>query len=159
MKHFLFVSFILLFHMNLLAQSIDSSTFEGGTDFKEIPRELLEQLNTMGANESSLLNSYESAYFNIIFKKSRKEFDFIGKKIGFLRGDTGRIVSNKRKYFYKERYLFNSNYSTQGGILYIFNQVQKEKSGGYDAVIVESWTKNLMNADRAAKRLKRHKVK
>ncbi len=39
-------------------------------DFNDIPKEILGQLNKMGIDDSSLLNCYEGAYLNVIFKDS-----------------------------------------------------------------------------------------
>lgn len=40
-------------------------------DFKDIPKNILEQLGKVVVNDSLLLNYYESAYFNLIFEKCR----------------------------------------------------------------------------------------
>jgi hypothetical protein len=112
-------------------------------NFNDIPKDILEQLGKMGIDNCSLLNTYESAYFNVIFEKSRKDFDFTGKKIGFITGSNGKTKSNKTNYFRLERDRFNRNTTTNGGTLYIFDAEQKEKSGGYDAAIVY-WSKVLV---------------
>ena len=118
--------------------------------FKDFPKCFLASLNEMGMDESPILNKCESEYFNIIFQCSRKEFDFTDKKIGFiLRGGK----SNKKEYFDKERDRFTRNYSPNGGTLYIFDEIQKEESGGYDAAIVY-WSKMLIPVKDVVKRLK-----
>ena len=124
--------------------------------FDEIPIELLNNLNKMGVNDSSLLNYYESAYFNLIFEKSRKDFDFTDKKIGFITGSSGKTKSSKASYFKLEKDRFNSNYSPNGGTLYIFDEAQKEESGGYDAAITY-WSKILIPIEDVVKRLKSKK--
>ena len=48
--------------------------------FTDIPQSLLDNYEEMGKNDSLLLNEYESQYLNFIFEKSRKDFDFTGKK-------------------------------------------------------------------------------
>lgn len=99
----------------------------------------------MGVDDLPLLNCYESAYFNAIFEKSRKDFDFVGKKVGFITGSNGKTKSSKASYFEWEKDRFKHHYSTNNGTLFIFDATQKEESGGYDAVIVH-WSKMLVPA-------------
>ena len=91
------------------------------SNFADIPKPLLENIGKLGVNDSLLLNLQESLYFNCIFEKSRNNFDFTGKRIGFISGSSGKIKSNKRKYFEKEKDRYIHNYTPNGGILYIFN--------------------------------------
>ena len=137
----------------LVVLSLSMSLFGQVRNFKEISKEILEQLNKMRMDSSSLLNCYESVYFNVAFEKSRKDFDFTGKKIGFITGSSGKTISNKRNYFDLERDRLSHNYSPNGGTLYIFDETQKEESGGYDAAIVY-WSKVLVPVKDVVKRLK-----
>jgi hypothetical protein len=107
--------------------------------FKDIPKTKLDQVYRMKLDTLPLLNKYESAYLNEIFKE--KGFDFTGKKIGFLTKRKEEVdVSNKKRYFEEEKRLLLHDYSTIGGILYIFDEKQKEESGGYDAAIYYYWS-------------------
>jgi hypothetical protein len=138
----------------LIIFSLNIYLFGQVKNFKEIPKEILEQLDKMGRDDYLSLNHFEGAYFNIIFEKSRKDFDFVEKKIGFITGSSGKIISDKRKYFDLERYRFNHNYSPNGGILYIFNANQKGRSSGYDAVIIY-WCKVKIELEDIIERLKK----
>ncbi|GHT62543.1 hypothetical protein AGMMS50239_16150 [Bacteroidia bacterium] len=140
MKHIL-ITIMLLSSVNLFGQI---------RNFKDIPKDILEQLDKMGVDNSPLLNSYESAYFNVIFKDSLKGFDFTGKKVGFIYSGA---KSNKQEYFKLEKDRFNRNYTPNNGTLYIFNAEQKAESGGYDAAIVY-WSKFLVPIEKVVKRLK-----
>jgi len=119
-------------------------------NFNDIPKDILEQLDKMGVDGSSLLNSYESAYFNVVFKESINGFDFTGKKVGFIYNGAR---SNKKEYFDLEKDRFNRNNTPNRGTLYIFNETQKKESGGYDAAIVY-WSKRLIPIQEVVKRLK-----
>jgi hypothetical protein len=144
MKYLLVIPFFLFFNMYLFGQALK---------FEDISKEILDHLDDMGISTSSLLNSYESEYFNIIFKNARNTFDFKDKKVGFITGSSGKTQSNKKQYFDLERDRFHRKYTPSGGTLYIFNEVQKEESGGYDAVIVY-WSKVLIPAKDLPKRLR-----
>lgn len=122
-------------------------------NFRDIPNDILEHLDKMGVDNSPLLNCYESAYFNVIFEKSRKNFDFTDKRIGLITGSSGKTRSDKASYFKLEKDRFNRNYSPNGGTLYIFDAAQKEESGGYDVAIVY-WSKFLISVKDVVKRLK-----
>ncbi|HZK25959.1 MAG TPA: hypothetical protein VFD00_00255 [Thermoclostridium sp.] len=103
---------------------------------------------------NSLLNETEGKYLNRIFETSRKDFDFINKKIGFLTGSSGTIQSSKEHYFdMQEQHSTNENSPCDNGTLYIFNASQKGELGGYDAAIVY-WSKFLIPVEKVVKSLK-----
>jgi len=111
-------------------------------NFSEIPKDLLENLDKMGIDSSSILNEYEGRYLNFIFNIDPQDFNLVGKKVGFTR--------SKIDYFSWTR----ANSTTVGGSgLYIFNATQKEESGGYDAAIT-MWSKFVMPTNDLVKRLK-----
>lgn len=141
MKNLFIIIFLILSAVNLFGQV---------RNFNEIPKETLEQLDKMGVDDSPLLNNYESTYFNAIFKDSLKGFDFTGKKVGFIHSGAR---SNKKEYFDLEKDRFNRKNTPNRGTLYIFDETQKEKSGGYDAAIVYR-SKVLIPVDKVIKRLK-----
>ncbi|WP_353331212.1 hypothetical protein [Bacteroides sedimenti] len=123
-------------------------------NFNRVPNDILKELSKMGLDNSPLLNEYESAYFNVMFKDSLNGFDFTNKKTGFLTGSTGRIKNSKENYFYMQKeHSVNENSPCDNGALYIFNAAQKAESGGYDAAIVY-WCKFLLPVDKVVKRLK-----
>jgi len=111
-------------------------------NFSEIPNDLLENLDKMGIDTSSILNEYEGKYFNFIFNIDPQDFNLIGKKVGFTR--------SKIDYFNWTR----ANSTIVGGSsLYIFNASQKEESGGYDAAIT-MWSKFVIPIEEVVKRLR-----
>jgi hypothetical protein len=111
-------------------------------NFSEIPKDLLENLDKMGIDSSSILNEYEGRYFNFIFNIDPQDFNLAGKKVGFTR--------SKIDYFNWTR----ANSTTVGGSsLYIFNATQKAESGGYDAFIT-MWNKFVIPIEEVVKRLK-----
>ena len=124
--------------------------FRQAHNFDDIPKDILNQLDKMGVDELSLLNSYESAYFNVVFKENSKEFDFTEKKVGFIYSGAR---SNKKEYFDLEKDRFNRSNTPNGGTLYIFDDAQKEQSDGYDAAIVY-WSKRLIPIQDVIKRLR-----
>ncbi len=104
----------------------------------------------MGVDGLPMLNSHESAYFNVVFKENLNGFDFTGKKVGFIYSGAR---SNKKEYFGLEKDRFKRNDTLNRGTLYIFDETQKKESGGYDAAIVY-WSKRLMPIQDVVKRLK-----
>lgn len=121
--------------------------------FNDIPKDTLNQLDKMGVDGSSLLNSYESAFLNVIFKDSLKGFDFTNKKVGFIKisGEKGKI-----HYFdMQKEHFVDEKRPCDNGTLYIFDAIQKEASGGYDAVIVY-WSKFLLPTEDIVKRAQKY---
>ena len=52
-------------------------------NFSEIPTDLLEDLDKMGMDSSSILNEYEGRYLNFIFKIDTNNFNLVGEKSRF----------------------------------------------------------------------------
>lgn len=145
MKYLISIFIMLSLCINLFGQKQNS---------EDNTKKVMSQLNSIGVDNNPLLNDYESAYINIIFKKSRKDFDFKDKKVGFITGSSGKTISNKKNYFnMQKKSLVNKNFPCDNGVLYIFNETQKKESGGYDAAIVY-WSKVLIPAKDVVKRLK-----
>lgn len=143
----LLLHFIFLSSMNLFGQL---------RDFESVPKEILNGMPRMGKDCSSILNKYESDYFNVIFKDKLKGFDLTGKKVGFFTGSNAGTLSNKQKYFEAEMKRFADKSSIISSDLYLFNNEQKNESGGYDAVIVY-WSKVLVTYEELVKKLKTDK--
>ena len=135
MKKYFVITIMLFFCINIFGQQYKS--------FKNIPTEILDQLDKMGVDKSTLLNSCESEYFNVFFKDEKKDFDFTGKKVGFIASSTGKM-KNKANYFKKQKSQYkkykraNLNYYdlVNAPYIYIFDEKEKEESGGYDAAIL-----------------------
>lgn len=69
--------------------------------------------------------------------------------MGFIRNGE----NDKVHYFdMQKRHIIDKNHACDNGTLYIFNTMQKEGSGGYDAAIVY-WSKFLVPIEKIVKRL------
>ena len=114
------------------------------------------QLNpdSLGLNDDPLLNSMEARYFNIQVQHYRGDFNFHGKRVGFFVENNGKHLFNKKEYFdnwareHLERKDFGQNQ------LFILTEEEKEKSKGFDAIIV-SWSKKKITEERRAALVKR----
>ena len=118
--------------------------------YEELTRPMADTLKNydkMGMDGSEYLNDYEADYFNMQFNDSSGSFNFIGKKVCFF-GPSALSFSNKQKYFNEL-----TKHSSVHSDLYIFNESEKEESGGYDAVIVY-WNKKSYTSKELVKRLK-----
>ena len=90
----------------------------------DVPQELLNNLNKMGVNNSPILNEQEGQFLNLVFQTDSIEINLVGKKVAFL--------GSKKEYFEVTR---KDSIIVGGSDLYIFSDVQKIESGGYDAAI------------------------
>jgi hypothetical protein len=122
--------------------------------FEEIPENLIKNFDKMGVNDDAYLNSFESDYFNFILQDKRGEFDFTGKKIGFVTGNGHSIVS-KQSYFNIEKSRKEIGYSTNQAFLHLFNKSEKYTSGGYEGVVVY-WVKAFLKSKSLPRRLKEY---
>ena len=133
----------------IIMVSLSANLFAHVFNFNEIPNEYISQLDKMGVDDSPLLNEYESDYFNLVYKESLNGFNFSGKKIGFIYSGA---KSDKKEYFDLEKKRLKNGDSPNSGTLYIFDEAQKEESGGYDAVIVY-WCKFYYSKEQVIKKL------
>ena len=114
----------------------------------DVPEDVLIHLDKMG-DGSPLLNSYESAFLNAVFKDSLNGYDLTNRVVGFLQG------GDKKRYFDMQRkHLADNKSPLDNGTLYIFDETQKKESGGYDAAIL-FWSKSFLPKDKLVKRLKK----
>jgi len=120
-------------------------------NFAEIPKDLLDNMDKMGIDSSSILNEYEGRYFNFIFKIDFQDFNLVGKKVCY--GSKMGFFKDEKEWFHR-----GETSGVGGTVLYIFNSAQKEESGGYDAAIVY-WSKRLIPIEEVVKRLKGKPVK
>ena len=121
---------------------------------KNSTENLYQNLDSMGIDNEPYLNLYEIDFFNRIFLKQRKSFDFGEKKVAFITGSNGKTLSNKKKYFDLEKERVSKDYGGNGGTLIFFNDEQKQESGGYDVVILY-WSKVLPYKKQIVNLLKR----
>ncbi|MCT1523689.1 hypothetical protein ACP6L2_13125 [Sphingobacterium lactis] len=115
MKRFIIV-FMLFYSMNIYGQV---------QEFKDIPKDILEKLDSLGSDGSLLLNPNESAYFNVLFESLKRGFDFTNKKIAFFSGSNGANLSDKFNYFKDEKDRYKRNLTITYSSLKIFNTEQK----------------------------------
>ena len=126
----------------------------------------ISELEKCGLDNNAMLNSYEAAYFNDVFKERKEDFNFSGKVIAFYTGSSGTTMSTKSRYFNSVK---NSNqkdvhaWQAGGTQLLILDNEEKNLSGGYDAILV-LWSKlpkRGKSRTRLVKRLKNkasHKI-
>ncbi len=119
------------------------------SSFSEIPENILCNIEKMGNDDSEVINKYEAEYLNFIFRAKRDNFDFEGKKVGFILSSSKK---NKKHYFQEERSRYLDCLDPSFGQLFIFNEVQKEECG-YDAAIVY-WCKFVKTPDEVVSILK-----
>ena len=142
MKKYFAIITLLVFSMNIFGQ------IQG---VYNIPTEIQNQLEKMGVDDSILSNSHESDFLNEVFKDSRNDFDFTGKRIGFFKN--GSAESSKKDYFnMHKKHFSDENSPCDNGNLYVFDENEKEESGGYDAVIVY-WSKLVIPKEKLLKKL------
>ncbi len=68
MRKYFAITLMLFFCMNIFGQV---------REFHSIPTERSNQLDKMGIDDSTMLNSYESDFLNEVFKDSLKVFDLL----------------------------------------------------------------------------------
>lgn len=116
-----------------------------GIPIEKIDKTIFKYLDECGKDNEPDLNSAESNYLNaIMYRHAKRPYDFSHKRIAFVTGTSGKTISGKQAYFdlEKKRLQDRDNTSLNGGQLVIFNELEKQQSGGNDAVIVY-WSKLL----------------
>lgn len=147
MKKVFLISILTFFAIHSYAQYVITKDFA-------INQSLIIKLDSMGIDDNWSLNKYEIEYFNAKFQKERQDFDFTDKRIAFFSSSGGGVRRDKKDYFSTEKDRCLRDYSSNQASLIIFNEQQKQDSGGYDAVIYY-WSKILRNTQYYVKKLKK----
>jgi len=134
------ISRVALFSLTLLLHSMACSA----------------QLNpdSLGLDDDPRLNDMEARYFNIQVQHYRGEFDFRGKKVGLFLENNGKHLLNKKEYFdnWAREHLKRKDFGRNQ--LFILSAEEKEKSNGFDAIIV-SWSEKKITENRKKKLIKK----
>lgn len=94
----------------------------------------------IGTDDHPVLNKEEVKLLNSLLQETRDTFDFMDKKVAFITGSNGRTITPKSNYF-KSSVLPWVEDGTRPQISMVkLSKDEKEKSGGYD-VLVLSWVK------------------
>ena len=123
-------------------------------DFNDILQEILVNLNKMGCDTNFVLNSYEVAFLNEIFKNERGNFDFINKKIVFVYAHLG--IKNKRDFFIEQKERFSQKSTISSCSLFILDKNQSE-TNKYDAIIA-CWFKIRPDLEKLIKRIEKNNL-
>lgn len=98
-----------------------------------------DNLDLLGVDSNSVLNTNDVIFFNRIFQYRRDSFDFTGKKIAFINtneADERQIIKAKSVYIDKIKKHLENDFLYPTDFLYILNDTEKQESGGYDAIIL-----------------------
>jgi len=131
MKNVFFYLAVLMFFFNL-------NCFGQKNDIKNhLEANIYRNLDSLGVDNNPYLNQYEIDFFDSIFLEQKKDFDLKRKKIAFITGNVGQILINKKEYFVLEKGEISKGYAKNGALI-LFDEKQKQESGGYDAIIMFS---------------------
>lgn len=95
-----------------------------------------QNIDSLGIDNSRLLNRQEAKALNHVFNKNKKTFDFTDKKVAFIGGTIGNTIWTKKQYFdsYVKPILGTKKKSTSA--LIILTEDEKKKSGGCDVLVM-----------------------
>ena len=110
-----FLFLLLLWQVSLLGQVIDS----------------------LGLGDNKYLNRQELVILNQELKDQKKIFDFTNKKLAFIGGNAGNIIWTKKMFFDLIIKPINSRKDKMHPYIVILTKEEKERSGGYDALIMQ----------------------
>jgi hypothetical protein len=79
------------------------------------------------------LTNKEARFLNTLFEKQRKDFDFQEKMVAYSSGTSGTQIEDKLAFF--DRYLENVTHRNDCSLV-LLTKEEKEKSGGFDIVIM-----------------------
>ncbi len=98
-----------------------------------------QNLDSLGVDDSYLLNSEEVKYLNKSVGTQFGSFDFKDKKVIFSEGNSAKLIT-KRDYFKRLVKPYLKDGKDMVNFLVILTDEEKKKSGGFDAIIV-AWSK------------------
>jgi hypothetical protein len=131
-------------------------SYDFGHSFGEIPMNLLAKIDEMGMDSSEELTDLEISYFEARLGGQIERHALANKRVGFYFSHLGK--SDKRTYFVQERERLHDPYTASpiNAGLYLLDEVTKEATGGYDAVVV-CWEKVVLTRKAIVRRMKPRK--
>jgi hypothetical protein len=111
-----------------------------------------QNIDSLGANKSDILNADEWILLNDTFIKERGDFNFEKKKVVFFVDSNSYRLWKKLDYFESVKATLKNNTTMQHQLL-ILNEDEKVKSGGYDAFVI-AWSKILVSGKQKRKLVK-----
>ncbi len=110
-----------------------------------------QDIKNCGLDNQALISEPEAQFLNDFLKDRRDDFDFTDKKILFITGNSGHIISTKPDYFDSIRNRLDTDLFPVPSHLTLLTEEEK-KATGYDAILTY-WVK------RFTKRSKRKALK
>ncbi len=105
--------------------------------------------------ESEILNKVKNFYM----KNSYCSFDFALKKVAFYTGSGAGARSNKISFFREYTMVTKQNpESVPAAQIYVFDETEKARADGYDAVIVYGSVKQFPSKETLIRRLHKFKL-
>ena len=92
----------------------------------------------MSGGMKEFISTEEVDILNNQFEKERGDFDFDNKVIGFI--EIGGRFGKSYYFDMIKKHDYSPNSAYDKGMLYVFTDEQKQRSGGYDAAVVY-WSK------------------
>ncbi len=111
-----------------------------------------QSLDSCGLDNSSEISKHEAEFLNTYLSEQRGNFDFTGKKIAFVTGSSGSKMGTKSEYFKNIVQYKKENAKVVSSIV-VLTEDEKQKSGGYDAV-VSYWVKIILDRKKIIEKLK-----
>jgi len=142
MKNYFILCFVLVGY-SCLAQQFR-------IDWKDIPEHWCERLDTLGQDGLSILSEEEGFFLADYFKQGGQTLDLKEKKIAFIRTAS---KTDKARFFQDVRFWYFEFNSSVSSTLYVFDENQKEQTGGYDGAIV-FWSKMMLKPKKIVSILK-----
>ena len=108
-----------------------------------------------GLSECDSINKDEAISLNDIASKLGITYDFTNKKVAFYTGSGGGARTNKQRFFSecdKIRKFYPKAMAPMTQI-YIFDEKERSKADGYDAVIVYGSVKQFLSKKKLIRRL------
>ena len=101
------------------------------------------------------IDSEEAVWLNIIASKHGVKYDFTSKKVAFYTGSGGGARTNKQRFFSECNSIkkFYPNEIAPLTQFYIFDEKEKARTGGYDAVIIFGSVKQFPSRKALIRRL------
>jgi len=99
-----------------------------------------QNIDSIGIDDHPVLNESEVKLLNSLLEEQRDMFDFENKKVAFITGSSGRTITAKSDFFRSSVLPWVEDGSRPQISMVKLTIDEKEKSGGYD-VLVLTWVK------------------
>lgn len=108
-KHYMIVLFCTVLSFACSPSLQSNMQQDNLEDLNKVPNDIVSYIDFCGKDTFSIINQWESLFLDWLYTNCRGQMSFENRRVLFLKGSSGTIISNKLAYFQGIKKAIKSN--------------------------------------------------